>query len=490
MRQLHAILFFCLVIALLASSCEDRLTNDPSARIEFSADTLRFDTVFTEQGSTTRVVMIYNRQREAVQIESVNASAGSRFKFNIDGEPKLENIRNLTLRGGDSLFVFVKAYIDPQDNTSPVLIEDSVCFNVNGMQQWLHLEAYGQDVEILRKDTLRGLKVTLGGGKPYLVFDTVIVAANATIKQGSKFYMHDNAVMIFLGNLQVEGTLEQPVVFRGDRFDNILRDIPYDYASGKWGGIFILQSADMPSTMKYEINYLDIHSGMVGIFCQSEKTSNLSTLHITNSRLHNFSAYGLVVQNMNSEIVNTEISNTADHCVYLVGGKHTFVHNTIANYFNDKKERVSIHSVGREDAAAVYINDLSKNQVRTEAVFTNNIISGWRKQNIVIATALPDRYEGVFKNNFLRNDTLNTTLYPNNYYEQDTDTVFTRTYFSREEGTYYDFHLDSVSPARDIADSLTAVKYPLDRYGNNRLEDGKPDAGCYEWLPEDFTESE
>ena len=190
------------------------------------------------------------------------------------------------------------------------------------------------------------------------------------------------------------------------------------------------------------------------------------------------------MQNMNSEVSNCEISNAANYCVYLSGGKHTFVHNTIANFFNYKRENVSIHSVGREDVAALYISDLSKNQVRTEAVFNNNIISGWRRQNITLATALPDRYDGLFLGNFLRNDSLNTTLFPQNAYEQDNDTVFTRTYFSREEGTYYDFRLDSVSPARDIADSLTAVKYPLDRNGNKRLADGKPDAGCYEWQPD------
>ncbi|MBR1807980.1 MAG: hypothetical protein IJ776_01135 [Paludibacteraceae bacterium] len=478
--------FILLVLAAatcLIGSCEDRLTNDPSAGITFSVDTLRFDTVFTTKGSATKVVMAYNRGKEAVMIESVGFSESENFRYNIDGETQKDNLRDILLRGGDSIFMFVKATIDPQDTDKPVLIADSVIFNVNNRRQVLRVEAISQDVIVLRGDTLEG-KTELGSDKPYLVFDTVIATGNVLIKEGARFYMHDNAVMVFLGSLIVNGTKDKPVVFRGDRFDNILRDIPYDYASGKWGGIFLLRPSDLMHNPAYSINYLDIHSAMFGLFCQSDKTKDLPIVYLRNSRLHNFSAYGLVLQNMNAEVSNTEISNCADYCVYLAGGRHTFVHNTIANFFNYKRENVSIHSVGREDVAAVYISDLSKNQVRTEAIFKNNIISGWRSQNITLATALPDRYDGVFLGNLLRNDSLNADLFPYNCYEQDEDTVFTRIYFSREEHTYYDFRLDSVSPARNIADSLTAVKYPIDRNGNSRLKDGKPDAGCYEWQPE------
>lgn len=481
-RSCH-ILLSALLAMLTLVSCEDRLTSDPAAAIVFSQDTLRFDTVFTERGTATQVMMIYNPQKQAVMIESVSLRKDSPFRLNLDGESEQENLHDILLRGGDSLFLFVKAEIDPQDSATPVLVEDSVIFSVNGNRQTLHLEAIGQDVIVLRGDTLEGTQ-ELGGGKPYLVFDTVYLTGNTLIKEGTRFYMHDNSVMVFLAGLIVNGTKDNPVVFRGDRFDNILRDIPYDYSSGKWGGIFIIRHPELAKNPPYSINYLDVHSAMFGLFCQSNATQNLPIVYIRNSRLHNFSVYGLVMQNMNSEVSNCEISNAANYCVYLSGGKHTFVHNTIANFFNFKRENVSIHSVGREDVAALYISDLSKNQVRTEAVFKNNIISGWRRQNITLATALPDRYDGLFLGNFLRNDSLNTTLFPHNTYEQDNDTVFTRTYFSREEGTYYDFRLDSVSPARDIADSLTAVKYPLDRNGNKRLADGKPDAGCYEWQPE------
>lgn len=509
-KQVFPILFAISVLLTIIFSvfgCQERITQDSGAFITFSSDTVRFDTVFTEQGSTTNIIMLYNRNKEAIEIESVKLSSGNNFQINIDGLSDPADMNNILIRGRDSAFMFIKATIDPLDEDSPILVEDSVIFMVNGNRQVLHLEAIGQDVIILR-DTIFEGTTRLGGGKPYLVYDTIIAQGNVHIKEGTRFYMHDKAMMFFLGDLVVEGSLEQPVVFRGDRFDNILRDIPYDYSSGKWGGLFILNSKLNP---KYDINYLDVHSGTVGLFCQSENTTFLPTIKIKNSRLHNFSLYGLVIENMNAEVVNTEITNCASYCVYLAGGKHTFVHNTIANYFNYKKENVSIHSVSREDVAAVYISDLSKNRLRTEVKFINNIITGWRAQNITLATALPDKYDGLFIGNLLRNDTLwfaeqgarnmeqgarskeqeldgtdqlsISSPVSANIYIQDTDTIFSRTYFSREEGTYYDFRLDSVSPARNSADSLLALPYPLDRNGNNRFADNHPDAGCYEWQP-------
>ena len=42
---------------------------------------------------------------------------------------------------------------------------------------------------------------------------------------------------------------------------------------------------------------------------------------------------------------------------------------------------------------------------------------------------------------------------------------------------------DSVSPARGLADLTIALQHPLDLNGNNRLKDGAPDAGAYEWEP-------
>ena len=62
--------------------------------------------------------------------------------------------------------------------------------------------------------------------------------------------------------------------------------------------------------------------------------------------------------------------------------------------------------------------------------------------------------------------------------------MFVSSRYAPPDYLYFDFRLDSVSPARNIGDKLTAKLLPTDRLGNSRLEDEGPDAGCYEWKPE------
>ena len=83
----------------LLTGCESKLTDDPSARLAFSVDTLRFDTVFTSAGSATRQVRIYNPNRRALQIRSAKMQNGESFRVNIDGEQTLSNINDLRING-------------------------------------------------------------------------------------------------------------------------------------------------------------------------------------------------------------------------------------------------------------------------------------------------------------------------------------------------------------------------------------------------------
>ena len=54
-----------------------------------------------------------------------------------------------------------------------------------------------------------------------------------------------------------------------------------------------------------------------------------------------------------------------------------------------------------------------------------------------------------------------------------------------KEDYRYDFRPDSLCKAKNIGDLEVARNYPYDLNGRSRLQDGKPDAGCYEWMPGD-----
>ena len=55
------------------TSCDDSMsfTTDRGALLSFSTDTVRFDTVISTVGSSTRQLMVYNRNADGLRIASV-----------------------------------------------------------------------------------------------------------------------------------------------------------------------------------------------------------------------------------------------------------------------------------------------------------------------------------------------------------------------------------------------------------------------------------
>ena len=78
-----------LVLGVFSSGCgKVQFSDDPSLQLEFSADTILFDTVFTTIGSVTLPLKVYNRNTEALRIDDIELVGGSDspFRVNIDGE--------------------------------------------------------------------------------------------------------------------------------------------------------------------------------------------------------------------------------------------------------------------------------------------------------------------------------------------------------------------------------------------------------------------
>ena len=148
---------------------------------------------------------------------------------------------------------------------------------------------------------------------------------------------------------------------------------------------------------------------------------------------------------------------------------------------------VRIQSAVKEETAAVYIDNLSKSGSTTTS-FVNSVITGYRRNQLVVATPFENYYTGTFTGNYLKTDTLAMPAAQHNTYWQASDTmpVFCNDYFKYKEYVYYDFRLDSLSPAIGIGDSIHTLPYPevqealkTDRNGISR-EGLKPDAGCYQ----------
>ena len=459
-----ALLIVTCVLALV--SCREyQVSDDPSLRLAFSADTLCFDTVFTETGSATILLTVYNPNKSAVLIKRVWMDEGKAFRVNVDGEADVSRLTDLTIYGGDSLLVFVRVTdFGTTGDDGAVLKEDNLHFHLsNGTTQHVTLEAYAQDAIRLRAEDGKRKEIssdyTFTAEKPYILFDTVIIGGTVTMDAGARLYMHQGACLVALGDVYANGSLAAPISIRGDRLDRLFDSVPYLYAGGSWNGIFL--QSEQPRT--YYFSYVDILSGNVGLSCYSTCTDDLPALRMDGCRIHNHTSYGLALTHVDALVTNTEISNCALYCVYCEGGTHEFIHSTIASYFGSTNIR--IQSVNKENTAAVYINNLSKLTPQTNTSFYNSIITGFLKEQLVVATPFEQYYPGKFVGNYIG---------------QDTATIFRNTYYKYKEYVYYDFRLDSLSPARGIGDSIIALPYPMDRNGVSR-EGVKPDAGCYQY---------
>ncbi|MEY4594407.1 MAG: hypothetical protein RIQ47_817, partial [Bacteroidota bacterium] len=70
--SLTYLLLLLLINSVGLFSCKkEDFTDDPSAKLEFSTDTVMFDTVFTTVGSATEVFIVYNRQNQPIRISSI-----------------------------------------------------------------------------------------------------------------------------------------------------------------------------------------------------------------------------------------------------------------------------------------------------------------------------------------------------------------------------------------------------------------------------------
>lgn len=480
-NQIKTYLFFLLIPLFLISfvACENDIhVESGESALQFSKDTLTFDTVFTNVGSATAKILVYNKQNKALNISELKLAGGaaSAFKINVDGSKSANHLfRDITIKAKDSLYIFIEVKINPNDLNTPVLVQDSIVFNVENKNQRILLEAYGQDVEVLRNHTFTSNTI-LQGEKPYLIYDTLRVDPDVTLtlSAGTVLYFHHNANLLVYGNLNAEGTFEQPVIMRGDRLDDVKfnEPIPYNYVAGQWGGVYL-----MSKTGKHVLNHVHMNSGYVGLYFYNEDRNYKPLLEIHNCIIHNFLLYNIAVVNGDLLVTNSQISNSGSYTVYLNGGKHVFYHCTIANFFNQGSGRPT----NRDNTPAVMLMDLNK-ALAMETVFKNCIITGSSTNELALATKFKDLYKGDFQYSYIRKtDPSELLVYKEIRWYEKNDTVFVRDIYDYEKEGYFDFTPDSISPARGLADPQIAIQYPLDLKGRSRLADGRPDAGAYEW---------
>lgn len=482
------IVWFIGIVPSLFVACdglEEHYSTDPNLRLSFSEDTLSFDTVFTSIGSSTKKFMIYNRNKEAVNIQSIMLASGgeSGFRLNVDGR-KGDYFDNVGILGEDSMFVFVEVTVDPLASNQPLLVQDSVVFMTNAGKQSVLLEAYGQNVYIYKGGLNITCDTTLTADLPHLVYDSIRVAPGVklTIDSGATLYMHDRANLIVSGTLISSGSLEKPVIIRGDRLDFVLENVlPYDRTPGQWGGIFFT-SESKNSIMDYTI----VRNATTGITVEAD-TPLESKLTVRNCQFSNMKENVFTSINSKATIINTEISNAGGAVVTLAGGDYQFIHCTLVNYMRLIKRDAACLAL-----ANVYPSENgSLESVPLKVRFDNCIVDGsYGAGNgnsggeVVVSFTDEAAADYYFNHCVLATVASNKEHFEETLFVTDSEQPVYRMLGGESNHYQFDFRPDTViSLGVGKADPVVAVQYPKDRLGVNRLENGTgPTVGAYEYI--------
>lgn len=481
MNKLIYIISLSLSLTGIFVACDNDLdfTTSSGDVLAFSRDTVSFDTVFTTIGTSTRRLMVYNHADKALKITSVKVpnAAETGFHINVDGRGGTSEFYDIEIWKKDSMYIDVEVKVDPTNKNNPVLIKDSIVFLTNGVEQVVHLIAYGQDVFIWKGKTIEQ-DTLLTSLKPFLIYDSLVVASNATlsIDKGTTLFFHSGADVLVKGQIKAKGTWEEPVVFRGDRSDNLLSGLPYDLVPGQWGGVRLYADS-----YENEFDHVNIRNGSYGILADSSDVSRLK-VHLSNSILHNVT--GNLISGINYQIraENCQLSNAGGAIVRFLGGSGRFVQCTMANH-QVLASRTSSSLVLKN--YNVFPGDQVVFYPIVEATFLNCIVYGsWANSSGEVA--LYDEYKDVkipapFNHYFgyclLGVSGEDDDNFVHTIWNKNPDFV----HVNKKDDYKYDFRLQEKSVARDYGDMTVAFQYPYDITGKSRLQDTGPDLGCYEY---------
>ena len=490
------------IVFLLASliyACNDGFDNfskNPNHVLAFSTDTIAFDTIISSVNTPYKLFKVYNRNSKALLISSVYLGLGAKspFKINVDGQAGI-TFQDIEIRANDSIYIFVDAKPAENDTDEPVSLTDYVIFVTNGVEQKVLIEATAQDAVIWRGMILDSDTV-LSSRKPFFIYDSLVIAKGVTLKveDGARFYMNNKAEIIVKGCMKITGTLEKPVLIRGNRFDDIVKNVPYDLVPGQWEGIRFESSS-----YNNELEHVFIRNGKYGMNFELSDPSQ-SKMKMKNVVMTNFKGILLNAVNCRIEAGNCEFSNAKDALLNLTGGHYNFTHCTIANYYLSNPEwgwgnsdNETIHLMGSYWSAETGTIEYYP---IVQANFLNCVIWGKGKgpdgkgksSDITLDADEKAIVVHFFKKCVIPNiDATNDNPADPNaevvYCLINEDPLFKLTDSSKDFKFKYDFRLDSISPARNIADIEIAKKLPKDINGIDRFLDEGPDIGGYEFIP-------
>lgn len=498
-------LFLTLIFIVLFASCRDDFeTVASTGDLRFSKDTVFLDTIFTNIGSSTYNLKVYNNSNNDIYIPSIRLARGesSNYRLNVDGIPG-KIFDNIEILAKDSIYVFIETTIDVADEPNP-LYTDEILFDSGDYQQDVDLVTLVQDVVLIRPNqdyftrkidslTLDGQPTTIKGRfledseltftneKPYLIYGYAAVAENKTltIDAGARLHFHDKSGLIIDkdATLKVEGQLGNEVIMEGDRLEPSFSEIP-----GQWGGIWM-----RAGSKDHDINYAIIKNAKISVLLDSIGSDSTPTLTIRNTQLYNHSIYGILGRETNILGENLVINNSGrSSLACVIGGTYNFTHSTFANYWSNSLRQFPTVLVNN---FFTYVNngsEITETRDLVEANFTNCIIYGSNNIELLLDKVDGSAFNYNFKNNLIRFNDFNGNFSTIPEYDFSDFTHFQNNIVDINEipdfrnPSQNDLIIGENSAGNNQASSIEAMQVPQDVLGIDRTVN--PDIGAYQHI--------
>lgn len=501
-----AVLSITVALLVLSGSCrKDFEYAQSSGNLFFSKDTVYLDTIFSTIGSSTYTLKVYNQSRSDILLPSIRLGNGesSNYRLNVDGSAG-KSFTNVPLYARDSLFIFVETMIDLQSpSENSLLYTDVIQFDSGENQQNVELVTLVQDATFLYPETnadgtkktiilstdTNGNELSVQGfeldnselnfinEKPYVIYGYAVVpeGKELIIDSGARVHFHkDSGILVQNGGLlTINGTLsedqellEGEVIFEGDRLEPEFSDSP-----GQWGTVWLAKGS-----RGHEIEYLTIKNGTIGLFVEGDASLNASTLTLKNSQIYNNSNYNLFSRSAFIEAQNVVLGGAGLSSLYCQGGSYSFIHSSIANYWNRGFRSTPALVISNFDPL-----NISNSYDLLKADFKNCIIDGSNVLELLLLSNRQNSFNYSFLNCILKfNDSegqfTSDPLYDFEFTTNYSNIILNGTAdFLLPIENDFRIGLDSDGLNRGDIDTLTIS--PLDILGKDRT--GNPDLGPY-----------
>jgi hypothetical protein len=506
MRKILFLLF--IGFAICFTSCRKDFVFEPSkGGLTFSKDTVYLDTVFSNIGSSTYRLKVYNKSNTDISIPKIQLQKGvnSKYRLLVDGMTgdvgmQGKSFSNVELLAKDSLFVFIEVTSDvAAANPTDFLYTDKIEFtNVGNPAQVVDLVTLIQDAYFLypkrfadgmtetlpigdeeiygfvldENDPVNGNEYIWNNTKPYVIYGYAAVPGGKTltVEKGARIHFHDQSGLIVgqNGTLKVEGeksnteALENQVVFEGDRLEPNFAETP-----GQWGAIWLTSGST-----NHTIDHLTIKNAIIGLLIENNAGSAMS---IKNTQIYNSSNVGIFGKTANIIGENIVVNYGGQASVACtLGGSYDFKHCTFNNNWPSSKQVALLIDN--------YFADENNQQTSfplAKAEFTNCIIFGSNQKELAINKSADNLNWTIpiFNKCQIK---YNATIANNSVYSflNDASNIIKNGNPDFENVTENDLRLKENSAAINFGNN---IGIPLDILGNSRI--GNPDLGAYEFQP-------